>query len=81
MRNISLQRGLSWVVYAAVGGLGLTYGFDVGVQMSGVLMGVVMGLNAALFCALVAASVIGWLRRRSEADQGNERNQDRQDGA
>jgi hypothetical protein len=81
MRNIPLQRWLFWLIYAVAGLIGLKYGFDVGVQMSGVLMGAVMGLNAAVFCALVAASVIGWLFRRRTDDQGSERNQDGQDQA
>jgi hypothetical protein len=63
MLKTSFQRAISIALYGVVGLLGLKYGYDAGVQMSGTLLGVVMGLNAAVFCALMAAAALSFLSR------------------
>jgi hypothetical protein len=53
------------IAYAAAALVGLVYGFDVGLRISGPLMGAIMALNTAVFGVLCASAVAGWVIERA----------------
>jgi hypothetical protein len=53
------------IAYSAVALVGLAYGFDVGLRISGPLMGAIMALNTAVFGVLCASAAAGWVLERA----------------
>jgi hypothetical protein len=58
-----LTRAAAALVYLAIAGLGLVYGYGFGLQIGGVLMGVVTAMTCALFCTILVSGALDQLGR------------------
>ena len=64
-----LTRALAALLYMAVAGLGLLYGYRFGMQIGGVLMGVVTAMTCALFCTILVSGALDQLGRWRRSGQ------------
>lgn len=64
-----LTRAAAALVYLAIAGLGLVYGYGFGMQIGGVLMGVVTAMTCALFCTILVSGALDQLGRWRRSGQ------------
>jgi hypothetical protein len=57
------RRWWMWVMWLLAGAVGLKYGFEFGLSISGVWMGLAMAITTALFSTLMADGLVQWLMR------------------
>jgi hypothetical protein len=59
-----LRNALFWIPYLIAVGIGLKFGYDFGMQISGPMMAVVTALIGAVFCSIIVESFLGKKRRK-----------------
>jgi hypothetical protein len=59
-----LRNSLFWIPYLIAVGIGLKFGYDFGMQISGPMMAVVTALIGAVFCSIIVESFLGKKRRK-----------------
>jgi hypothetical protein len=58
-----LRNYLFWIPYLLAVGVGLKFGYEFGMQISGPIMSVISALLGAVFCSIIVESFLGKKRK------------------
>ena len=68
MSHLTLRKLISWLLSAIVAITAFKYGYDFGLEVSGLLLGIIAGANCAIFGVVMADSVFARLMSPKAAD-------------
>ncbi len=72
MPDVSLRDAISWLASAIVALIAFVYGYEFGLEVSGVLLGVIAGANCAILGAAITDAVFSRVLVRNTSDPARE---------